>query len=171
MKNIKMQSLMSLIRPPVGEEKLALYLSSATKALNAGSDAGLGRCIGVRPSTVANWKRRGAVAQEHISWFMNTLLEKIGTYSRHIHPQASLKSRTAVIQIIVRFDGNPLFGNRDGLQLTAIALPGLIALAQFLEERLEAERAEQEIRVEEITDMLEAAIADFRYGDNFRAYY
>lgn len=170
MKSIEMQSLMSLILPPEGEDELAAYLTSAIKALNAGSDAGLGRCIGVRPSTIANWKRRGIVAHDYVAWFGTTLVEKIGSYSRDRFPLCSLKARHAVINLIVNSTGNPLSAKRDGGQLTAIALPGLMALAQFLEERIEATNGAEDCGIDEIVSALDAAMFQFRHSDHFRAY-
>ena len=170
MKSTDLQSLMSLIFPPEGRDALAAYLSSVVRALNAGSDAGLAQCIGVRSSTIANWKRRGVIPEEYQGWFTGAMIEKIGTYSADIYPKrSSLNSRTAVIAFIVQTNGNPLSAKRDSEQLTAIALPGLMSLAQFLEERLISQRGEG-TSVDEILCMMAMSMTSFRHGDQFRAY-
>lgn len=170
MKSIDLQSLMSAISPPEGRVPLTAYFSSVVRALNAGNDAGLAECIGVRSSTIANWKRRGAVADDYKNWFTVALIEKIGTYSADVFPKnTSLVARTAVIDFIVEHHGNPLSAKRESKQLTAIALPGLMALAQFLVERLQSLRGETP-HVDEVATLMGIAMNSFRHGDQFRAY-
>lgn len=148
------QSLMSLVAPRDGES-ISLFVQRAVWALGGKTDAALADTMGLPRSTVANWKRRNRVADDYIAWFRTTLVEKIGLFARS-SPNVTIEARAAVLNLIAKNDGDPLGA---GLRTSAAALHGLLALSQFLFDRIyDTCQDESEASIERVTRLLQAAM-------------
>lgn len=171
MKYQSLQSLFAILRPPEGQSQLSAYLKAASKALGGRpSDAGLAKTIGVEASSIANWKRRGSVPDDYVRWFVTTLIEKIGTYNSDIRDVGFL-ARKSVISLLAITEGNPLKVEEDPHGATALALPALLCVAQFLCDALEAHgESSGSITAERITDLLAGSVFSLRNADQFRQF-
>lgn len=151
-----LQSLFAVLRPPEGQSKLSGYLRAASKALGGKTDAVLARTIGVEPSSVANWKRRGSIPSDYYQWFTTTIIEKINQYNPEIRDVGFI-ARKSVLSLFLRTSGNPLGVESNEQDVAAMALPGLLCTAQFICEALEAHGEDVEsITADRVTDLLEA---------------
>lgn len=168
MKKASLQSLMSALTPPADKAGLQAYVAAAVRALGGRSDADLARTLGVSPSSIANWKRRGAIPDEAQLWLRTTLLEKIATYSRDLR-QTDAIAREAVVHLLVCTAGNPMRVRDQPVAATAQALPGLLAAAQFIYEARLAHGV-QHVTSEDVAELLDAGMLSFRMGDQFRQY-
>lgn len=131
MENGDLQSLMSLVTPP-GGKKLGAFIRVATKAVRGKSDADLASAMGVSASTIANWKRRGAVADTGRDWFQTRLIETIFINSSEQLPRAELAAVEAVTAAIVQAKGNPVGVSRDAPYANALAFAAMLAWSQFV---------------------------------------
>lgn len=105
MKVEKVNAFVALMRPPSGEG-LKAYLAAAVKALGGRSDAALARTMGVPPSTVAAWKRRGGIPDGHYSWFSTTLAEKIMEAKSEAYAGEDVPV-AAVLNLLLQTNHNP----------------------------------------------------------------
>lgn len=171
MKYQSLQSLFAVLRPPEGQSHLSAYLKAASKALGGKpSDVGLARTIGVEPSNIANWKRRGSVPEDYIPWFTTTLIEKIGTYNSEIR-DVDFLARKSVISFLTITEGNPLDVKEAPHDAAALALPALLCVAQFLCDALEAHgESSGSITAERIADLLAGSVFSLRNADQFRQF-
>ncbi|MGQ2940588.1 MAG: helix-turn-helix domain-containing protein [Blastomonas fulva] len=148
------QSLMSLLSPGQ-DESVSLFVQRSVRALGGKTDATLADTMGLPRSTIANWKRRNRVADDYIDWFRTTLAEKIALYARP-PVNVTIEARAAVLNLIAKTDGDPVGA---GLKTSASALYGLLALSQFLFDRIyDTCRDESEATIERVTDLLDAAM-------------
>jgi len=131
MESDKVNSFVSLIRPPEGVEPLSRYLAAVGRALGVASDAQLARILNVPPPTIASWKRRGNIPPDRVGWFAESLIPKIARTWDDL-PQVGKTARAAVVELTVRRGGNPLEASRFPILTTAQSLGGLFALAEFL---------------------------------------
>lgn len=168
MKLTSLQSLFDVLRPPEGRDRLSAYLKAVAKALGGKTDVALAGALGVEASSVANWKRRGSVPREYIAWFTTALVEKIGTYSSELRP-VTLEARSSVLALLANTSGNPLQVKGRIEEATALALPALFCLAQFLLEALIAHgESPDSITIERVSDLLEASMLTLRHADQLR---
>jgi hypothetical protein len=123
--------------------------------------------MGVPPSSIANWKRRGAVPDDYARWFTTALIEKMATHSGSVLPEVSLLARCAVVRFLVDTRG-AIFGDEpSGTNVAARALGGLLSLAEFFADRYHAEY-DKEADVSATLEFLKLAMHQFRRGDQFR---
>lgn len=169
MNDMDIQSLMSLILPP-GDCDVRFYLRHVSRALALRSDADLSATLGLPPATIANWKRRKKIPVDHEEWFRTNLVEKIVTYNVRI-PDVEAEARAAVVRLIAENNGNPLKAHSQPYLATAHALGGLLALSQFLLDRMfDICRDECEISMDRITALLNCAMMFARHGDQVRRF-
>ena len=135
--------------------------------MGANTDAALGRVLGVSAPTVANWKRRGRIPEGEAGALPGFVVEKVATYSREL-PQVKHGAREAVLKLLQLTDGNPLEVRRAPIAATAMALPGLLALAQLLEDLSRESGAETS--TEGVAELMQTGMHLFRHGDQFRSW-
>lgn len=126
----KVNSMIALLRPPVGEA-LPRWLDAAVKALKLRSDAELARDLGIPPATLASWKRRGSVSQEVETWFEREFVRRVLSQWHGQFPTTGDLPVMCVLELYRRTACNP-WRAEDGLYVSANATGGLIALANFL---------------------------------------
>lgn len=156
----KVKAYIAAMRPPQGEAVKG-YIAAAVRALGGRSDAGLSRTMGVPAPTIASWKKRGVVPEDHFRWFTTTLGEKIIAYRAHMGIPDPV-SDAAVVKLLVRTGGNPLGLEADGVRATPYVLPGLFALSAFLYQTQSAGWAalSEEDQTERLADLLEGAMLE-----------
>lgn len=164
MKSAKVNAFIALMHPPLGEG-LKTYLSAAVRALGGRADADLGRTMGVPPSTIASWKRRGSIPEGHYTWFTTTLAEKIVEYKSKAYADDDV-ALAAAINLLARTNNNPWNLDAD---TAALASPYILRestpLAGFLHEAHPGhwEGMSPKETIDGLTDLLEGAmIADVR---------
>lgn len=169
MNNMKMQSLMSLI-VPAGDESVAMFIATVAKALSSPKDRVVADTIGVTPATIANWKRRNSIPEEYQAWFKSTLVEKIVGYNR-IWPRTELEARIAFLRLLERTNGDPYDVGEKGALAVANSMPGLLALSQFVIDRMYSVCADEaEITTEAVCDLLIQSMFIARNADHIRVF-
>lgn len=129
----KVNAFDARMAPPVGVEEVARFLAAVGRGLRVRSDSELARSIGVAPSTVASWKARGSIPEDHAAWFKANLIPKL-VHGHDDLPACGLVARSAVIELLARTHGNPLGVQRLTLTVGASMLAPLLALAEMLAE-------------------------------------
>ena len=129
--SVSLQSLTSALMPPNGEQ-LAAYLDTLTAELGERSDAGLARLMGIQPSTIANWRRRGVVAQPGMQWLEEELVSLLSVKDR-----VQLRSGTMYLNGVLRLlrdTGGDLFevGEGGAADASGLALPALFSMARVI---------------------------------------
>lgn len=154
----KVKAYIASMKPPQGAA-VKNYVAAAVRALGGRADADLARTMGVPAPTIASWKKRGVIPEDHFLWFTTTLGEKILNY-RSRSALADPISDAAVVRLLVRTGGNPLGLERQGVRAAPYVLPGLFALAAFLHQTSSAEWAElsEDDQIERLADLLEGAM-------------
>jgi len=95
------------------------------------TDADLARIMELPASSIANWKRRGSIPEQHHWWFIERLPELIFDSNQVTRSQSS-RATLAVVALLLDFralfdwPGAPAAGE------VALALPGMLAMADLL---------------------------------------
>lgn len=159
MKVAKVNAFIASMHPPPGEA-LKTYLSAAVRALGGRADADLARTMGVPASTVAAWKRRGAIPESHYTWFTTTLSTKILEFKSKAYADDDIPL-AAALNLLARTGHNPWGLQTKVAMLTApYILRELTPLAGFLHDSQPSRwegLASAEI-VDQLTDLLEGAV-------------
>ncbi|WP_326523964.1 hypothetical protein [Sphingomonas sp.] len=122
---------MSVLTPPASKEHLQAFLNLTGAALGCRSDADMARTMGMLPSAVANWRRRGVVSAKGVEWFQTRLIQSIFYVSPDLPPLSDTGANAAVIDLIAKTNGNPIDASENVRLANAVSLPGLVALAQL----------------------------------------
>ena len=162
MENRVLQSFASAMLPPSGVAALASYIAAAVRAVGVKSDAELARSLGIPPTHIANWKRRGEVPAEQHRWLSQTLLARI-LHSKRVVDQEEAIPIAAVIFFLLRKEGDALELRRpDAMLYVAHVLDGLIALSRFLHDGRGEQVYPAIAEVRELADLLEGAVPELR---------
>lgn len=169
MNDMEMQSLMSLCLPPTADD-VGFYLAHVGRALGVRSDSQIAGCLGLPPASIANWKRRRKIPGEYHALFGGALIEKIIGYNRAL-PAVDMKARLAIVLLIAKSGGNPLNVGSDGPLAAAESMGGLLALSQFILDRMyDTYHNIDDIEVERLVELLKAASIFARNADHLRKY-
>lgn len=131
MNETKVNAFIASVAPPRGKDALSSYIEAVVRALGGRNDSALARTMGVAPSTLASWKSRGAIPEEWAPWFTTALVEKVAAYRRDLAP-ASLAATAAVVELLMRTDGDPLAMGDDSRATTARMLGPFFVIADFV---------------------------------------
>lgn len=168
MNDIKIQSLMSLLVPGEGES-VAMFIATVAKAFGSHKDSTVADVIGVPRSAIANWKRRNSIPADYRALFTTAVIEKI-VGRNHQYSSTHLEARMAFLRMLQRTNGDPYGLGDKGEIGVANSIPGLLALSQFLMERLYSTCSdERDVTVDAICDMLITSMFSARHADHLRA--
>ncbi|WP_109356360.1 helix-turn-helix domain-containing protein [Sphingorhabdus sp. EL138] len=170
MNDTNIQSLMSFLCPHE-DEGVPMFIGCVAKALGSAKDRTVALTIGVSSATIANWKRRNRIPDDYQVWLNTTLIKKIVGYNRQ-YPKTELEARIALLRLLKETDGDPYKLGIKGEVAVANSMPGLLALSQFLLDRMYVTcRDESEVTVERLCDLLKTAMFFARRADHIRAFH
>lgn len=151
--------LYALVAPPSGSKDVARYLRIIGRSLGYKTDAALSQFFGVPPTSIANWKRRGQIPADAEMHLKSALVEKVAAYTV-VFPDVGLSARSAVLHLLQRTKMDPLSASADPFQMTSLALPALLNLAEMIVELASAKG--QKMDPVETSEMLQVAMIEFR---------
>lgn len=170
MNDINIQSLMSLLHP-CEDEGVPMFIAYVAKALGSSKDRAVANTMGVSPATLANWKRRNRIPDDYQVWFNTTLIEKIVGFNSQ-YPTTDLDARIALLRLLKETNGDPYKLGDKGEVAVANSIPGLLALSQFLLDRMYSTcRDESEVSIEQLCNQLKTSMFFARHADHIRAFH